>query len=255
VSAGIILRSCFDQLNQHLRFIFLDIFWRCIWLVCSFLAATLFGLGLIAQLGSVEWEGPVLGAPSPIILITALRKFWTVYGATLLGQLGLLLLSVLVFWIVLEALFRGGREGFWVYVGTSVGRFFVLAGAAGFFGLLSLRDETGGTLLIGAVVIVGLWFMVSLLETAIRKDAIALIGVEFSKLVTVFGMLMVVEMFLAFVLWGSAFAAIKAASSSTASGIALAIVAVAVPFWMVLHSYLIAIRFSVIDIINKECRQ
>jgi hypothetical protein len=127
----------------------------------------------------------------------------------------------------------------------------VLAGAGGFFGLLSLRDETEGTFLIGVVVIIGLYFLVSLLETAIRKDALNLMAVEFPKLVVVFGTLMAAEMFLAFVLWGSAFAAIKAASSSAASGVALAIVAVAVPFWMVLHSYLIAIRFSAIDIIRN----
>ena len=110
MSAGIILRSCFDHLNQHLRFIFLDILWRCIWLVCSVLATTVFGFALISQLGSVEWEGPVLGAPSPIILVTALRKFWGVYGATLLGQLGLLLLSVSAATALAEERVRGSLD-------------------------------------------------------------------------------------------------------------------------------------------------
>src|SRR5436190_17040574 len=97
----------------------------------------------------------------------------------LLAQLGLLLLSLLVFWIVLEAMFRGGRKGFWVYLGTSVGRLSLLAGAGAFFGMLALRDESGGTLIIGAVAMLGLWFIVSLLETVIRKDALVVIAVDF----------------------------------------------------------------------------
>jgi hypothetical protein len=192
-----------------------------------------------------------LGASSPILLITALREFWNSYGVALLAQLGLLLLVLLVMWIVLEALFRGGRKGFWIYLGTSIGRLSVLAGASAFFGILALRDDTGGTLLIGAVAILGLWFMVSLLETAIRKDALVVIAVDFPKLLAVFGALMGAEVVLAFVLWGSAIAALRGASTSSASGIALAIVAFAIPFWMVLHSYLIAVRLSAIDIIRN----
>ena len=215
-------------------------------MACGLLATALFGFRVIGQLGAVEWNGPDLGAPSPIILITALREFWNERGAWLLGELGLLLLSVLALWIVLEALFRGGRQGFWVYLGTSVGRASLLGGAGAFFGLLALRDETGGTFLIGALVMLGLWFMVSLLETAIRKDALVLIAVEFPKLLMVFGTLMVAEMFLAFVLWGSAVASLK-----STSGAALAVVAIVVPFWMVLHSYLVAVRFSAMDIMRN----
>jgi hypothetical protein len=215
-------------------------------LACGFLALALFGFRVIGQLGAVEWNGPDLGAPSPIILITALREFWSEHGATLLGELGLLIFSGLAFWVVLEALFRGGRQGFWVYLGTSVGRLSLLGGAGAFFGLLGLSDETGGTFLIGAVVMLGLWFMVSLLETAIRKDALVLIAVEFPKLLMVFGALVGAEMFLAFVLWGSAIASLQ-----STSGVGLAIVMVVVPFWMVLHSYLIALRFSTIDIMRN----
>jgi hypothetical protein len=246
VSAASILRSAFDDLNQHLRFVFLDVLWRSIWLACGFLALALFGFRVIGQLGAVEWNGPDLGAPSPIILLTALRAFWNEHGAVLLGELGLLILSGLAFWVVLEALFRGGRQGFWVYLGTSVGRLSLLGGAGAFFGLLALRDETWGTFLIGAVVLLGLWFMVSLLETAIRKDALVLIAVEFPKLLLVFGTLIGVEVFLAFILWGSAVASLK-----STSGAAVAVVAVVVPFWMVLHSYLIAFRFSAIDIMRN----
>jgi len=258
MSSGSILHSCFHHLNQHLKFIFLDVLWRLIWLVCAVLAAVLAVLRVIGQVGAMEWNGPDLGGSSPIILLAALRQFWDAHGATLLGEMGLLLLSVLILWVVLEALFRGGRKGFWVYLGTSIGRLSLLGGACAFFGLLAFRDDTGGTFLIGAVVMLGLWFLVSLLETAIRRDAVMLFAVEFPKLLAVFGTLLGLEMFLGFVLWGSAIAALMGASSSSdfsAAAIAVAIVAVAVPFWMVLHSYLVAIRFTAMDIINEECRR
>ena len=141
-----------------------------------------------------------------------------------------------------------------MYFGTSIGRICLLGGAGAFFGLLALKDDTGGTFLIGAVVMLGLWFMVSLFETAIRKDAMALIAVEFPNLLAVFSMLMMADVFLTFVLWGSAIAALKAASAgagSSAGVITVLIAAVVFPFWMVLHSYLVANRFSAIEIIER----
>jgi hypothetical protein len=245
-----ILKASLEPLNQHLRFIFLDVFWRCIWLGLTTTFLSIFWFFIVAQLGSLQWEGPDLGPSNPIILIAALQQFWDSYGVTLLGEAGLLLLSVFLLWIVLEALFRGGFKGFWVYLGTSVGRFSVLGGAGAFFLLLGPRDPTGGTLWIGAVVMLGLWFIVSLLETAIRRNALDLLAVDFLKVSAVVGLLMFAEAFLAFVLWGSAAAAIMAASSPAASAVALVILIVVGVFWMVLHSYLIAVRFSAIDIMR-----
>lgn len=248
-----ILKSSLEPLNQHLKFIFLDVFWRSIWLGFSAAFLSVFWFVIVAQLGSLEWEGPELGPSNPIILIAALQQFWDAYGATLLGEVGLLLLSVFLLWIVLEALFRGGFKGFWIYLGTSVGRFSLLGGAGAFFLLLGPRDPTGGTLWIGVVVMLGLWFMVSLLETAIRRNALDLLAVDLLKVSAVVGFLILAEAFLAFVLWGSAAAALMAASTPSASAFALVILFVAGVFWMVLHSYLIAVRFSAIDIM-KEVR-
>jgi hypothetical protein len=245
-----ILRASLEPLNQHLKFVFLDVFWRCIWLGLTTTFLSMFWFVIMAQLGSLEWEGPELGPSNPIILIAALQQFWNAYGVSLLGQVGLLLLGIFLLWIVLEALFRGGFKGFWIYLGTSVGRFSVLGGAGAFFLLLSPRDPTGGTLLIGAVVMLGLWFIVSLLETAIRRNALDLLAVDLLKVSAVVGLLMFAEAFLAFVLWGSAAAALMAAASPSASAMALVILVVVGVFWMVLHSYLIAVRFSAIDIMR-----
>ena len=249
MSTGTTLRDCFAPVNQHLKFILLDVIWRSIWLGCSVFGSLLVGFVLVGQLGSTKWEGPDLDRSSPIILLAALRQFWREYGATFLGELGLFFLTLGILWIVLEALFRGGRKGFWIYLGTSFARLSLLGGAMVFFGILARGDESGGTYWVGAVATLGLWFIVSLLETAIRRDALALLAVDFPQMVIVLGTLLFAEAFLAFVVWGSALAA-------GSSGIAVAglIVAIVGPFWMVLHSYLIAVRFSAIDIMRRNVR-
>jgi hypothetical protein len=201
---------------------------------------------VVGQLSAMEWEGPDLGGSSPIILIAALRLFWNAYGTTLLGELGGWLVGGLVLWIVLEALFRGGFKGFWVYLGTSIGRLSVLGGAVVVIGIFGAGDETNGTYWVGLVSLLGLWLMVSLFETAIRRDALTLLAVDLPKLLRVFGTLILAEAFVAFVLWGSVMAALMRSSS------ALLIAVFVVPFWMVLHSYLIAVRFSAIDIMRRN---
>jgi len=212
--------------------------------MCASVGVAVVGFLVVGELGSTAWEGPDLGSSSPIMLLAALRQFWTDHGATILFEVGVLLLTILILWIVLEALFRGGRKGFWVYVGTSVSRLSLLGGAVVFFGILARGDESNGTFWVGVVAISGLWFFVSVLETAIRRDALSLIAVELPQALTVLGTLLLAEAFLAFVLWGSALAALKASG--------LVILVVVVPFWMLLHSYLIALRFSAIDIMRRN---
>src|SRR6185295_17322296 len=112
------------------------------------------------QMGAFEWQGPDLGGSNSILLFAALRQFWTRYGALVVTSLGLLLLVLLVLWIVLESLFRGGWKKLWIYFGTGIARTTLLFGTALIFLMLSSRDSSGGTLAIGIVVVLGVWFIV-----------------------------------------------------------------------------------------------
>jgi hypothetical protein len=211
-----------------------------------------FSVGLMAQLGSIEWEGPDLGASNPIIMLAALRQFWQMYGAVLLAAFGFLLLALIVLWIILEALFRGGRKGFWIYLGTGAARTAILLGLAAILGALSLRDESRGTFLIGAVVMVGMWFFVGWIETVVRRDAVELFAADFLTLWAVSGVIWAAEAIIAFILWGSAASVLIRASEPPEAALTFFLIGLVVTFWLVVHSYLIAVRYLAIDIMRSN---
>jgi hypothetical protein len=190
-----------------------------------------------------------LGGSSPILAIAALRQFWNSYGALLLTVFGLLLLVLLVLWIALESLFRGGWKGLWIYFGTGLARTALLFGTAVIFLMLSFQDESGGTLLIGIVVMLGMWFIVGLLETVVRRDAADLLATHLPSLAAVVGCLRLVEGMLAFLLLGSAGAVLLKSTQIALAGLFMGLV---ILFWMLVHSYLVALRYSAIDIMRRN---
>ena len=244
-----ILRAAFTPSPQQLKSIILDFIWRSLWLVISVVTTLMFGAGVMTQLGSLVWEGPDLGAANPIMLITALRQFWDEYGIVLLAASGFLLLSIIALWVILEALFRGGLKGFWIYLGTGAARTALLAGTAVMFMTLSARDDSGGTFFIGVVVMLGMWHITGLLETVIRRDAVDLLATDFLTLSGVMGCLRLTEVLLAFLLLGSSAAAVLKASDMTLAGLWFGIV---VLFWLLIQSYLVAVRYSAIDIMRRN---
>src|SRR4029450_10409422 len=110
-------------------------------------------------------------------------------------------------WVILEALFRGGWKGFWTYLGTGVARVMLLFGTLGIFAQLSMQDESGGTLLVGIVVVLGMWFLIGGLESVVRRNAVDLLATDLPKLSAVVGVLRFIEASIAFLLLGSAAAA------------------------------------------------
>jgi hypothetical protein len=211
---------------------------------------TLFaGAGIMAELSSLQWQGPDLGGSNPIMVLAVLREIWKEYGAVLLAGFGLLLLGIGLLWIVLEALFRGGWKRLWVYVGTGIGRTALLAGTASIFVMLSRRDQSGGTLLIGIIVVLAMWFVVGLLETVVRRDAVDLLATSLLPLSAVMGCLRLAEGVVAFLLLGSAAVAVAGSTEIALAGLFAGFV---VMFWMIVHSYLVAVRYSAIDIMRRN---
>jgi len=220
-----------------------------LWSVFAAVVALFAGAGVLGQLSSLEWQGPDLGASNPIIALAALREFWNSYGATLLAGFGVLLVVLAFFWIVLEALFRGGWKALWTYMGTGIARTALLLGTASIFVMLSRRDESGGTLIIGIVVLLFLWFIVGLLETVVRRNAVDLLATSLVPLSAVMGCMRLVEGTLAFLLLGSAAIALARSADVALAGLFACFV---VSFWMIIHSYLVAVRYSAIDIMRRN---
>jgi hypothetical protein len=213
--------------------------------VASFLVA----FAIFVQMGSLEWQGPDLGESNPIIVLAALRQFWNSYGGSVLAAFGLLLLVMVILWIALEALFRGGRQGMWLYAGTAAARTALLGGTAGIFMMLAIRDGSGGTLFIGGVVMIALWLIVGVFETVLRRDAVDLLATSLLPLSAVVGSLRLAEGVLGFILLGSVASALLQTTELALTGMFAAFVMV---FWMVIQSYLVAVRYSAIDIMRRN---
>jgi hypothetical protein len=205
--------------------------------------------GVLSQMRSLNWEGPDLGSLTPIIVLAALQQFWNSYGAFLITALGLLLVVLVILWIGLEALFRGGFKGLWLYIGTGAARIVLLLGTAGIFLMLSTGDDSAGILFIGAVVVFGMWLLVGVLETLVRRDAVDLLATSLLPLSAVMGCLRLVEGVLAFVLLGSAAVALR---QSAETALAVLFTVFVVMFWMIVHSYLVAARYSAVDIMRRN---
>jgi hypothetical protein len=224
-------------------------FWRFVWVVLAFGMSIIAGGAAMSEWGALVGQGPDLGASNPIIVLAALRQFWEEYGALLVATAGALALTLLLLWVVLEALFRGGWKGFWTYLGTGIARVMLLFGTLGIFIQLSMQDESGGALLVGIVVVLGMWFLVGGLESVVRRNAVDLLATDLPKLSAVVGLLRFIEAGIAFLLLGSAAAAWMRASDKGLIGIWFTMVLL---FWMFIQSYLVAVRYSAIDIMRRD---
>ena len=212
-------------------------------------ATLILSAGVLSQIRSLTWEGPDLGASNPIIVFAALRQFWNNYGAFLITAFGLLLIVLVILWVGLEALFRGGWKGLWLYAGTAAARTALLLGTTVIFLMLSIAEESAGTLFIGVVVVLGMWVLVGVLETLVRRDAADLLATSLLPLSAVMGCLRLAEGVLAFVLLGSAAVAL---GQSGEKALAILFAVVVVMFWMIVHSYLVAARYLAIDIMRRN---
>ena len=249
MTASKVLSAALSPSNQQLKFILLDCIWRFLWLVTSVGAILILGAGVLSQIRSMRWEGPDLGVSSPIIVLAALRQFWDSYGAFLIVASSLLLLLLMILWIGLEALFRGGFKKLWLYAGTGAARTTLLLGTVGIFLMLSGADSSTGVLVIGAFVVLEMWLLVGALETLVRRDAVDLLATSLLPLSAVLGCLRLAEGVFAFVLLGSAAVALR---QSEEKALAILFTVFVVMFWMIVHSYLVAARYSAIDIMRRN---
>jgi len=207
------------------------------------------GVGFLSQIRSMRWNGPDLGPSNPIIALAALRQFWNSYGVFFIIAFGLLLVGLVILWIALEALFRGGWRKLWLYAGTGAARTSLLLGTVGIFLMLSTGDDARGIVFIGGVVLLGMWLLVGVLETLVRRDAVDLLATSLLPLSAVMGCLRLTEASLAFVLLGSAAVSLR---QSQQTGVAVLFSALVVMVWMIVHSYLVAARYSAIDIMRRN---
>ena len=137
----------------------------------------------------------------------------------------------------------------WLYAGTGAARAALVLGTAGIFLMLSVGDDGAGILFIGAIVVLGIWMLVGVIETLVRRDAVDLLATSLLPLSAVMGCLRLAEGVVGFVLLGSAAVVLR---QSQEKGLAILFTVFVVMFWMIVQSYLVAVRYSAIDIMRRN---
>ena len=251
-SSSQVLRDGLVLAHQRLNLILIDIVWRGIWFALMSVALAGLAIWLGNELRSFEWQGPDLAVPRPILLLVAARQFWEAYSGTLLvAAMGFAILAT-VLWLVLEAYFRGGREHFWIFIGSSASRLTILATASLLLGFLAYRDESRWALAVALVILFSLALMVVILETLIRLDAIELWATDLFAVTTSIGLSFVFEVLTLVLLTAVSGSLILSSSRLGEFAVALIFSALAFGIWSVFHSYLLVLRFSTVDIMRRS---
>jgi hypothetical protein len=252
-----------------------DVFWKIVWMI---LAALMF-LGVIlwinGEIGSIEISGP--SVENPIALLVLARQIWAQYASTIFWLLAVWIAVSAAAWMILEAYFRAGllpdsaesfprcaAENFKRYLASGVlkclvvGSSVVLVGLIVFSGFLNIPVDAWGSawtdsrlaVFTGAIICLAVWFALTVLETAIRADALESLGRELFLVTGIVGTLVTFEVCVsAGVVLGLATVMFFV---STPFGVLLALgsAGIAVLFLTVLHAYLLVARYSAVSILS-----
>jgi len=182
----------------------------------------------------------------------AVREFWRAYWQTVIAALAVIIGVAAALRIVLEAYFRGGARYFWIFVGSRLARTAILSALALILGVLVWSDRTAGVLFLAAVVLLGAWFVATVVETLIRKDAVELLAYQLPLIAAAMGLVLMFEVLSALFLTGVSAAAILLSSRAWEFLAAMGLAAISAMVWSVLESYLLVVRFSMVDIMRGE---
>ena len=254
-TSGTVLRSGLHvhQINS-LDLYFIDFIWRFLWSALrSGYHRCLSELGVFAQMGSLEWEGPDLGASKPDhCSLPRYDSSGTAMEPCCWPRFGLLLLVLAVLWIALEVPVSRRMEGILDLLGNRRrrGPHCCLERRA-FSRCFPFRDDSGGTSADrdscdarncgSSLDCWRLWFAETLL-ICWRQSLLPLSAV--------IGCLRLAGRYSGFSSLG--FCGRSARSESTEIVLAGLFAGFVILFWMVVHSYLVAVRYSAIDIMRRN---
>jgi hypothetical protein len=255
---GEILRNGFALANRRPGLIVLDLLWKSIWVASTVIAFFVSASWLTLDLLSIEWDDRGIGPANGLIALGLLREFWNAHHTEVFLTLGgVLALSVTV-WFILEAIFRrrlvaGGltstpRAGFHILLISNAAKSMTLLVA----GFVCIGMAVAGAVVVAVVSFAAFAFLLTLVDTLIRADAVDLFGTDLFRVAGLLGILvsfegMVAASALAILLAG--FAHVTGAIPAAAM---LGAAVVAMLFLNVLHSYLLLVRFSAIAIMRRN---
>lgn len=220
--------------------------------VCLLIAAA--AAWLIQNLAQYRWEGPELTPSNPILLGMALAEVWKTYSGTLAWTAAGVVAGTIISWIVLEALFRGGIRSFWKYAGTRIGFLAIIVSAGMVLAALTIREGVQAGI-VSAVALLGIWWVASTTETLIRRDAADLLARDLAGVSGAMASLLGFQFLFsvaAIAVLALSVHLIFRASSPLPFFAAGCLMLATVVFWTIVHSYLVVVRYSTIDIMRAN---
>ena len=254
-----ILREGFAQAHRHPGLILVDVLWKLVWL-----GLTLGGLVVVAYsfLPELEWPSANVGVIDVWIAAGLVRQFWNENAAALAAALLSVLGFAIVFYFVLETLFRrrlvvpSSRGGvaapasLAVFAGSSLAKAAILMLAAVVLGLIASGSAyTGIAALTGFTALI---FLLTVIDTLIRAGAVELLGTDLLAVTGVIGTLLLFEFLIGASLGIAVVAGVLSISSSFEALAMLGATALVLLLVNFLHSYLLVVRFSAVGIMSRN---
>jgi hypothetical protein len=266
-----VLSLGFRLTHRRIGLIFLDLLWKSIWLMLTLggflLVAVWFGSGF----RSIQWVDTGNRAINTAIAVRLLREFWLAnWPAISTVVIVICCLSILI-WFFLEAGFRsrllyGGNQPFRTFLVSNVLKSLFIGAASLVLAAICflqyfaipisewrhLWPETRGAVFICVVTVSALGFLLTILDTLVRSDALELFGKD---LIRVTGLITILLSFEAMIV--ASCAVMLGAGLLNVAGLksALAMMAttvIAVVLLNALHSYLLIVRYSAVDILRQN---
>jgi hypothetical protein len=237
----------------------LDLLWKIILLVSTVVLISATTLWLIQDLSKYHWQGPELAPSNPIVLAMALADLWTKYSGTLAWAAFGVVIGAVGLWIVFEAIFRGGVAKFWIYAGTRIAFLSIIGSSLVVLMALTTHEDQavpGGWIqagIVSSVILLGIWWILSVVETLIRRDAVELLATHLETVSCALGSLLGLQLLLSLAALATLGLSIRMMfhSSSPAPFLAAAfLMLAALLIWTIVHSYLVVVRYSTIDIMR-----
>lgn len=250
-----VLREGFAQAHRRPGLILLDVFWKAVWL-----ALTLIGLLIVAWqfVSHLQWQTTNIRAVDALVAASLLRRAWNEYGGEFLGGL----LAVFGFsglaWLFLEAVFRrklvvagfSPRPGLIVFIATNLAKLAILAASVVVIALLASGSREAAVAAIPGFA--ALAFLLTIIDTLIRSDAVDLLGADLLGVTGLIGTLLLFEfLVVASLLVAVIFGFLNVSNFGEAIAM-FAVTTLVLFFFNFLHSYLLVVRFSAVGIMRRN---
>ncbi len=263
-----LLREGLRLAHRRLGFVFLDLLWKAIWFGLTAAGLILLAVWFGSRTQSVAWPDTGNRSVNTAVAVALLRQFWSIYLAQFLGAVATVLFASLIIWFVLEAAFRArlipGRFSIFLisnflkclclmsaalaFLAVGFGRYLVTP----FAEWDQLWPDTPGVAVIFVVTLAALGFLLTIIETVVRGNAVDLLATDLFRVAGLIGILLLFEAAVSgscAVIVGMGFLNISGWRDAL---LMLGTAAAMIVFMTVVHSYLLLVRFSAVDIMRQN---